>query len=99
MKFASEFRSSVPQKAVAMFPKRSVNYNKCEITRFAKMTINSIEYLSFYVPKRVTYYLIFRTKDSTLAFMLTALLESLHLPSKNGSKERTKNLLPNPLIP
>jgi hypothetical protein len=29
-----------------------MNYNKCEIDRFAKLTINTIEYLSFYVPKR-----------------------------------------------
>jgi coronin-1B/1C/6 len=52
IKFASEFRSSVPQKGMALFPKRACNYNRCEVDRFAKMTINSIEYLSFYVPKR-----------------------------------------------
>jgi coronin-1B/1C/6 len=52
IKFASEYRSSVPQKGIAAFPKRACNYNKCEVTRFAKLTINSIEYVSFYVPKR-----------------------------------------------
>lgn len=50
--YASEYRSSVPQKGIAMAPKRSMNYNKCEIDRLAKLTINTIEYLSFYVPKR-----------------------------------------------
>lgn len=52
LKFASEFRSTVPQKSICWFPKRNMNYNKCEISRFAKLTINTIEYLSFYVPKR-----------------------------------------------
>lgn len=52
IKFASEYRSTTPQKGVAFFPKRSMNYNRCEISRFAKLTSNSIEYLSFYIPKR-----------------------------------------------
>ncbi len=52
IKFANEYRSTTPQKGMSFFPKRSMNYNRCEITRFAKMTTNSIEYLSFYVPKR-----------------------------------------------
>jgi hypothetical protein len=52
VKFASEYRSTVPQKGIAAFPKRSVNYNRCEVARFAKLTINTIEYLSFYVPRR-----------------------------------------------
>ena len=42
----------MPQKGIAMAPKRAMNINKCEIDRFAKLTINTIEYLSFYVPKR-----------------------------------------------
>lgn len=53
VKFASEYRGATTQKGMAIFPKRMVNYNRCEITRFAKMTnSNTIEYLSFYVPKR-----------------------------------------------
>lgn len=52
IKFASEYRSNTPQKGIACFPKRTMNYNKCEIERFAKMTNQSIEYLSFYVPRR-----------------------------------------------
>ncbi len=53
IKLANEYRSNVQQKGIASFPKRTMNYNKCEITRFAKLSINSIEYLSFYFPKRV----------------------------------------------
>jgi coronin-1B/1C/6 len=56
IKYATEYRSSVPQKGIGAFPKRAMNYNKCELTRFAKLTINTIEYLSFYFPKRVEGY-------------------------------------------
>ncbi len=52
IKFASEYRGTTQQKYLGAFPKRTMNYNKCEITRFAKLTSNTIEYLSFYVPKR-----------------------------------------------
>lgn len=52
IKFASEYRSTVPQKSICWFPKKNMNYNKCEIARFAKLTTNSIEYVSFFVPKR-----------------------------------------------
>lgn len=52
IKFASEYRSNTQQKGLAFFPKRSMNYNKCEIARFAKLTNNSIEYVSMYFPKR-----------------------------------------------
>jgi coronin-1B/1C/6 len=54
IKYATEYRSSVPQKGVAAFPKRAMNYNRCELARFAKLTLNTIEYLSFYFPKRVS---------------------------------------------
>ena len=30
-----------------------MNYNKCEVARMGKLTANSLEYVSFYVPKRV----------------------------------------------
>ena len=53
IKFANEYRSNVQQKGVAAFPKRTMNYNRCEIARFAKLSNNAIEYLSFYFPKRV----------------------------------------------
>jgi len=51
--YINEYKSSVPQKSVAFFPKRTMNYNKSEIARFAKLTQNSVEYLSFFIPKRV----------------------------------------------
>ena len=36
-----------------MFPKRVLNYNRCEVARFAKLTgSNTVEYLSFNIPKR-----------------------------------------------
>ena len=43
---------------MAFFPKRSMNYKKCEISRMAKLTSNSVEYISFYIPKRVRYFII-----------------------------------------
>lgn len=68
VKYANEFRSGVPQKAIAAFPKRSVNYNKCEITKFAKLTLNTIEYVSFFVPKRVFYLFIFQNEGYDASF-------------------------------
>jgi hypothetical protein len=52
IKLASEYRGTTQQKGMAFFPKRAMNYNKCEVGRFAKLTVNTIEYLSFHVPKR-----------------------------------------------
>jgi WD40 repeat protein len=52
IKYANEYRGMTQQKSGAFFPKRSMNYNKCEIARYAKLTNNTIEYVSFYVPKR-----------------------------------------------
>jgi len=53
IKLASEYRGTSTQKGVAMFPKRVMNYNRCEIDRFAKLTNNNtIEYLSFNIPRR-----------------------------------------------
>ena len=53
IKFASEYRGTTTQKGLAMLPKRLLNYNRCEIARFAKLTSsNTVEYLSFNIPKR-----------------------------------------------
>jgi WD40 repeat protein len=52
IKFANEYRGNTQQKSLSFFPKRCMNFNKCEIARIAKVTKDSIEYLSFYVPKR-----------------------------------------------
>ncbi len=30
-----------------------MNYNKCEVARIGKLTSNTLEYVSFYIPKRV----------------------------------------------
>jgi coronin-1B/1C/6 len=51
-KFASEYKTSNPQKGIAPFPKRAMNYNKNEIARFAKLTNNALHFVSFYWPKR-----------------------------------------------
>jgi len=52
IKFANEYRGTTQQKGMAFFPKRNMNFNKCELARFAKLTTNSVEYLSIYFPKR-----------------------------------------------
>ena len=52
LKECSEYKSSQPQKQIAMFEKKLMDYNKCEIARFAKVVANTVEYLSFYVPRR-----------------------------------------------
>ena len=52
IKDCSEYKSSQPQKQITMFEKKLMDYNKCEIARFAKVVGNTVEYLSFYVPRR-----------------------------------------------
>ncbi len=53
MKFLGEYKSGTSQKSVCLFPKRTMNYNRGEIARIGKLTANTLEYVSFYVPKRV----------------------------------------------
>lgn len=52
LKYCNEYKSSIQQKSLAFFPKRTMNYNKLEIARFAKSYGSHIEYVSFYSPKR-----------------------------------------------
>ena len=47
-----EYKSSHPQKAITMFDKKTMDYNKCEVARFAKVVGRDLMYLSFYVPRR-----------------------------------------------
>ena len=49
----SEFRSTTAAKGMAMIPKRGLNVMKCETARLLKLTSNSIEPLSFVVPRKV----------------------------------------------
>ena len=35
-----------------MFPKKTMDYNKCEVARFAKVVGKEIMYLGFFVPRR-----------------------------------------------
>ena len=48
----NDYLSSEPTTAVVMFEKKCMDYNKCELDRFAKYTGKTIQYLSFYYPKR-----------------------------------------------
>lgn len=50
----NEFRSTTAAKGMAMIPKRGLNVMKCETARLLKLTSNSIEPLSFVVPRKVT---------------------------------------------
>mmetsp|Transcript_2364 Transcript_2364/g.3399 ORF Transcript_2364/g.3399 Transcript_2364/m.3399 type:complete len:469 (+) Transcript_2364:77-1483(+) len=48
----SEYRSMTPAKGMAMVPKRGLNISKCETARLLKLTSNSVEPLSFVVPRK-----------------------------------------------
>lgn len=48
----SDFRSSVSAKGMCMVPKRGLNIMGCETTRLLKLTTNSVEPLSFFVPRK-----------------------------------------------
>ena len=49
----NDYLSSEPTTSVVMFEKKCMDYKKCELDRFAKYTGKTIQYLSFYYPKRV----------------------------------------------
>jgi len=53
IKVVSEYKSGTSQKSVCFFPKRAMNYNKCEVARIGKLTGSTLEYVSFSIPKRV----------------------------------------------
>jgi hypothetical protein len=53
VKSISEYKAQTSQKSVCFFPKRTMNYNKCEVARIGKLTNTTLEYVSFYIPKRV----------------------------------------------
>lgn len=50
--YLSEYKSNTPTKGLAMIPKRGVNVSECEIMRGLKLTTNTLEPLSFQVPRR-----------------------------------------------
>jgi coronin-1B/1C/6 len=48
----SDFRSNVSAKGMAFVPKRGLDVMKCETVRLLKLTTNSVEPLSFFVPRK-----------------------------------------------
>jgi len=52
LNYINAFNSNTLQRSVAFFPKRTLNYNKSEVAKAAKLTNNSIEFISFTVPKK-----------------------------------------------
>jgi coronin-1B/1C/6 len=48
----NDFRSSVSAKGMAWMPKRGLNVMGCETARLMKLTTNSVEPLSFFVPRK-----------------------------------------------
>lgn len=52
LKTASSYSGGDQQISLAFFPKRTVDYNSCELARCAKLTKNSCNYLSFKYPRR-----------------------------------------------
>lgn len=48
----SEYRSTVAAKGMAVIPKRGCDVMKCETMRMLKLTSNSVEPLSFIVPRK-----------------------------------------------
>ena len=48
----SDFRSSISAKGMAIVPKRGLNVMQCETARLLKLTTNSVEPLSFFVPRK-----------------------------------------------
>jgi coronin-1B/1C/6 len=51
-----DFRSSVSAKGMAWIPKRGLNIKTCETARLMKLTNNSVEPLSFFVPRKSEFF-------------------------------------------
>lgn len=50
--YLSEFKSSTPQRGMAMLPKRGVSVSDCEIVRLLKLGTKIMEPISFQVPRK-----------------------------------------------
>jgi WD40 repeat protein len=50
--YLSEYKSNVPQRGLAMFPKTGLDTASCEINRLLKVTQNAVEPISFNVPRK-----------------------------------------------
>ncbi len=53
IKPCNDYLSSDPTDAVVMFDKKCMDYNRCELARFAKCSKKTIMYLSFNYPKKI----------------------------------------------
>ena len=53
IKPCNDYLSSDPIDAVVMFDKKCMDYNRCELARFAKCSKKTIMYLSFNYPKKI----------------------------------------------
>lgn len=52
MYYLESFKSNVPCKGSSFLPKRAVDVSVCEIMRAVKLTNNTLEFISFRVPRR-----------------------------------------------
>jgi coronin-1B/1C/6 len=50
--FLSEYKSSTPQRGMGVLPKIAVDVSKCEVARLYKVAANTIEPISFCVPRK-----------------------------------------------
>ena len=50
--YIGEYRAQAPCRGMAVLPKRVVNTAECEVTRFLKLTTNSVEPLRFIIPRK-----------------------------------------------
>mmetsp|Transcript_32075 Transcript_32075/g.51830 ORF Transcript_32075/g.51830 Transcript_32075/m.51830 type:complete len:689 (+) Transcript_32075:178-2244(+) len=52
LNYITDFKSNVPQKGIAVLPKRVCDSSKCEVVRLLKLTTNCVEPINFTVPRR-----------------------------------------------
>jgi WD40 repeat protein len=50
--FLSEYKSGTPQRGMGMLPKIAVDVSKCEVARLFKVAANTVEPISFQVPRK-----------------------------------------------
>ena len=52
MHYLTDFRSQVPQRGLALYPKRAMRPEKNEVARIAKVETSAVQILSFTVPRK-----------------------------------------------
>lgn len=89
--YLTEFKSNTPQRGMCMIPKRSVNVSDCEIVRLLKVSVKSVEPISFQVPRKSD---IFQDDIFPDCFAGEPALTSAEWQSGKDAQPKTRSMAP-----